>query len=272
MAAYFAGHDSFMPRSLRAEYEGEGIRPSCKALLALIDTTDEAWPVTAGLLREMALAGVELDAATVAAAVKLGRRQWEKTSALYPSARFDPTLASMSDAIVYYIRRRDLIKIGTTTDPAERFGALMPDEILAFEPGSYTEEAFRHRQFEHLRCWGEHFTPEPELLAHIQDVRKLYGDPDPSWPTAARAGRKRLEAASLPPAAGETITAVDAVTRLGIKDGTLRGWVHRGRITPVGRDYRGWQLYHVNQLIFLRDNPRARRNTHSDQPICQNAG
>lgn len=253
---YSNGASAFTPRSVVAQYVYEGPQSSYRRLLELIDFADDAWPVTAGLLREMGLAGVELDATAVVIAVKLGRRQWNKSAAMFPSGRYDPTLASMSDAIVYYIRRRDLIKIGTTTDPVERFDALMPDEILAFEPGSYEEETFRHRQFAHLRCRGEHFTPEAELLLHIQHVRSLHGDPDPSWPTAAHFGKERR--GTLPSASAETITAPDAAAKLGIKEGTVRAWLHRGRITPVGRDYRGRYLYYIDHLTALRDKSRTR--------------
>ena len=257
MTRYLYGeHQSFIPESLRED--GDGLRADAEHLLQLIDTTDDAWPTTAGLLREMVLAGVELDETAVTIAVKLGRRRWYQTSTgSAPAGRSDPaTLAAMSDAIVYYIRRGSLIKIGTTTDPVDRFASLLPDEILAYEPGSYADETFRHHQFAHLRCQGEHFMPEPELLAHIRNVRSLYGDPDPSWPTVAALGKERREI--LAPASGETMTAPDAADRLGINESTLRGWVHRGKITPVGRDYRGWQLYYLDHLRMLRDNPRAR--------------
>lgn len=88
-------------------------------------------------------------------------------------------------AIVYYIRRGEVIKIGTTTTPWQRFATLRPDEILAFEPGTVIEERMRHQQFRHLRCAGEHFRAEPELLEHIAQVRQIHGGPDPSWPTGA---------------------------------------------------------------------------------------
>lgn len=91
----------------------------------------------------------------------------------------------MAGSIVYYIRRGQAIKIGSTTNPMTRFTVLMPDEILAFEPGATTEERKRHRQFQHLRCFGEHFKPDPELLEHALDLRRIHGDPDPAWPTVA---------------------------------------------------------------------------------------
>ena|ERR1700722_17507603 len=95
-----------------------------------------------------------------------------------------------ADSIVYYIRRGQVIKIGTTVDPAGRFTSLMPDEILAFEPGTAEVEKLRHRQFQHLRCQGEHFSAEPELMEHVRELRQTHGDPDPSWPTVASLGVK----------------------------------------------------------------------------------
>lgn len=248
-------YDRFTPPSVLEQ--GDGLRPSIEAVLSLIDVSDPAWPATAAVLREMSLAGVELDEPTVLAALKLGRRRWEKgeMAAVPYSSNVSLALASSADAIVYYIRRGTLIKIGTTTDPVQRFGELLPDEILAFEPGTYADESARHRQFRHLRQRGEYFRPAFELTEHVRRLRLLYGDPDPAWPVATTlidAGRDEI-----PPGAGEQITALDAVSRLDIKPGTLRGWVHRGKIAPAGRDCRGHQLFFVNQLTYLRENPRA---------------
>jgi hypothetical protein len=246
----------FTPESIRDQ--GDGLRPSAARLLELIDTSDPAWPATAAALREMTLAGVELDAATVTAAVKIGRRRWETTEkeALAWAAKHERIgLAVSSASIVYYVRRGSLIKIGTTVDPAKRFSTLLPDEILAFEPGSYPEEAARHRQFRHLRCRGEHFTMAAELLDRIREIRALYGDPDPAWLTTSH----RERGGGLPQPGTERITASDAYRKLGIKTGTLGAWVSRRRIAPAGQDERGEQLFAVSQLVHLRDHPRARR-------------
>ena len=95
-----------------------------------------------------------------------------------------PPLAGIG-SIVYYARRGNVIKIGFTESPGARFTAFVPDEILAFEPGSGREERMRHKQFWHLRCRGEYFRLEPELLEHTRQLRQIHGDPDPSWPTSA---------------------------------------------------------------------------------------
>ncbi len=80
--------------------------------------------------------------------------------------------------VVYYLRYRDRIKIGTTADPRTRFAALPHDEVLAFERGDRALERRRHAQFAAHRIprteWFE--TNEP-LLRHIADLRSGVSDP-----------------------------------------------------------------------------------------------
>lgn len=174
-------------------------------------------------------------------------------------------LASACASIVYYIRRAGLIKIGTTVSPAKRFSALLPDEILAVEPGGYPEERARHRQFRHLQGTGEHFAPAPELLEHIRIIRETYGDPDPAWPTTAtygtaqrHANRTRPAVALPAPESGIMLTSAQAEQHLGINDNTLRGWVRRRKIFAAGRDEAGRLLYCAEHLIFLHDQAAGR--------------
>jgi len=171
-----------------------GLRPSYLELLENIDMDDPAWPSIASALREMAEAGVEINEAVITIAEKVGAHRVAERDARTPaSRRFAYEIAPLASAgsIVYYVRRGDLIKIGTTADPVTRFAAILPDEILAYEPGSGSEETYRHRQFFHLRCRGEYFTPAPELLEHARRLRQMYGDPDSSWPTVTgRKGRR----------------------------------------------------------------------------------
>ena len=139
----------------------------------------------------MAEAGVEIDETAFGIAAKMGAHRVARRDAQIPaSRRFAYEIAPLASmgSIVYYVRRGDLIKIGTTVDPLTRFATLLPDEILAFEPGGGSEETYRHRQFFHLHCRGEYFKSAPELLEHAARLRQLYGDPDPSWPTVT--GRK----------------------------------------------------------------------------------
>lgn len=234
-----------------------GLRPSVQAILDLVDTTDPAWPAVAAVLKEFTDAGVELDASSVPLAVKLGRQRWATEGILTEEASRQTPLASGADLIVYYLRRSDLIKIGTTTNPAVRFGDLLPDEILAVEPGGRAEEVRRHRQFRHLRGCGEYFRDAPELRDHISSIRSMYGEPDPSWPTAANRARPR-RAWELPLATSvETMGATEAASKLGIPESTIRQWAHRKRLPLAGRDERGRQIFYVEHMVLLRDSGRA---------------
>jgi hypothetical protein len=86
--------------------------------------------------------------------------------------------------VVYYLRYRDRIKIGTTANPAQRFSALPHDEVLAFERGDRTLEQRRHAEFAALRIPGtEWFETDARLLAHVATLRD--GHPDP-WTLLAR--------------------------------------------------------------------------------------
>lgn len=82
-----------------------------------------------------------------------------------------------AQSVVYYVRIRDLIKIGTTVNMQARFGQLIVDEILATEPGARPLEQMRHKQFAHLRVRGERFAPGPDLDSHIAMLREHYGEP-----------------------------------------------------------------------------------------------
>lgn len=260
MKSYVYG-DPLVPVELRDK--DAGLRPSHKKILSLIDTTDPAWPTAVAILREMADAGVEINEVTHGIAVKVAAHRMATADAQRHSSRrityVAVPLASMG-SIVYYIRRGDLIKIGTTADPARRFAALLPDEILAFEPGGRNEETYRHRQFIHLRGRGENFRQAPELLEHIRAVREMYGNPDPSWSTIAnhRASRWASEQSDALHD-GKVVTASEACEHLEVKDSTFRAWVKYGRIQVAGRNAFGHQVYPLERAIVLRDQLVARR-------------
>lgn len=101
-----------------------------------------------------------------------------------------------SPGIVYYVLRGPLIKIGTTTRPRKRFDALMPDAVLAIEPGDKELERIRHTQFEPLRdrnVGREYFTPGRELIDLIRQLREEGGVP--YIPHASLVSREAAEAA-----------------------------------------------------------------------------
>lgn len=79
--------------------------------------------------------------------------------------------------VVYYIRRGDLIKIGTSSNPRGRLAQLLYDEVLAFERGDRALEQHRHAQFAAHRAGGEWFEVNDELLEHIRVLSAGVSDP-----------------------------------------------------------------------------------------------
>lgn len=185
MTHYLHAEDPYTPEGFLAARDNAGPRRSIQRILSLVDTTDPAWPHTAAALREFTEAGIGLDESTIPLAVKLGKLRSEKSGDADLQLSSPPETLAASGSIVYYLRRGSLIKIGTTADPHSRFRDLLPDEILAYEPGGRPEETARHRQFWHLHERGEYFSDAPDLRGHIARTRSAYGEPDPSWPTVA---------------------------------------------------------------------------------------
>ena len=92
--------------------------------------------------------------------------------------------------VVYYLRARDRIKIGTSGNPRSRFAALHFETLLAFEPGGRSLEQRRHAQFaEHRFAGSEWFAVNDELLAHIAVLSRGVDDP---WQLYARWVSERL--------------------------------------------------------------------------------
>jgi hypothetical protein len=86
--------------------------------------------------------------------------------------------------VVYYLRFRDRIKIGTTANPRQRLAKIWHDELLAFERGDRLVEYRRHVQFAGSRLdRSEWFTVTPELEEH---VRRLSAGVDDPWALYAR--------------------------------------------------------------------------------------
>ena len=80
--------------------------------------------------------------------------------------------------VVYYVRQRERIKIGTSANPRGRLAALHFDEVLAFERGDRSLEQRRHAQFAaHRFPRTEWFAVHPELLAHIGELTAGVDDP-----------------------------------------------------------------------------------------------
>lgn len=165
---------------------GEG----ASRLSRLIDADDPAFDHIAQALTEMSAAGVQLNAETIKAAVKLGHHRFRSELPPVKIARVE-THWRPSGHVVYYIRRGNMVKIGTTKNLRERLNGLMPDEVLAIEPGGRALERERHAQFADLRSGArsEYFFPGVALQRHIAHVRAEHGTPPADLPTLKGASR-----------------------------------------------------------------------------------
>lgn len=80
--------------------------------------------------------------------------------------------------VVYYIRYRDQIKIGTSANPRLRLASIPHDEVLAFERGGRALERRRHEQFAAHRYPGtEWFAVHDALAAHVVELSAGVDDP-----------------------------------------------------------------------------------------------
>jgi len=92
--------------------------------------------------------------------------------------------------VVYYLRFRDRIKIGTSANPRQRLASIRHDELLAFERGDRLLEQRRHAQFaEHRLERSEWFAANDALAAHIDVLR---GGADDPWSQYALWRSQRL--------------------------------------------------------------------------------
>jgi hypothetical protein len=76
------------------------------------------------------------------------------------------------ESVVYYMRVGNRVKIGYSTNLASRIAAVMPEEVLATEPGGRLLEEVRHRQFSDLRVGREWFRHEGRLADHIENLQR----------------------------------------------------------------------------------------------------
>ena len=75
--------------------------------------------------------------------------------------------------VVYYVRFRDRVKIGTTGNLFQRLRHLPVEEIVGYEPGDIHLEKARHEEFNMWRIHHEWFEIVPSLKAHINNVTSL---------------------------------------------------------------------------------------------------
>lgn len=126
----------------------------------------EAFERFEGLVKR--LFGAELDAL----ALSLAQQDSEDSHAVV--ARINERKETSR---VYFIQSAagGNIKIGVSYDVAARLQSLQIGSptalrLLASIPGSQRDERVLHLKFRELRCDGEWFRPEPELLAHIASI------------------------------------------------------------------------------------------------------
>jgi len=74
-------------------------------------------------------------------------------------------------SVVYYMRVGNRVKIGYSTNLEGRIAAVMPEEVLAVEPGGRMLEEVRHRQFADLHVTREWFRHESPLTEHIEKLQ-----------------------------------------------------------------------------------------------------
>jgi hypothetical protein len=150
-------------------------------LADLIDPDDPAFHEIMGEIASFMFSGVGLTEETVNMAVTIGRYKHK-----HKPAEDEPTPKPGQHApVVYYIRRGAMVKIGTTVNMRARMAALLPEEILATEPGGYDLEAKRHREFRQFAVPGqrEWFYAGKPLQDHVSTLRALHGPPPADLPT-----------------------------------------------------------------------------------------
>lgn len=162
---------------------------SLQAAARLIDLNDPALPeITQAAFSLTARLGntTEPDEDTIRMAIRLGRARYQRMQEGTTPPRGASSRESM-DGKVYYVRRGAMIKIGTTTNLHRRMAALLPEEVLAVEPGSHAKEAELHRLFRDLRVPGqrEWFYAGRPLQDHIKQVLDEHGAPPAGLPTLA---------------------------------------------------------------------------------------
>jgi hypothetical protein len=90
----------------------------------------------------------------------------------------DAELAPPRVDVVYYVRWRDRVKIGTSSNPRQRLAVIPHDEVLAFERGGRLLEQRRHAEFAASRWAGsEWFRPDDPLVRHLAELATVGEDP-----------------------------------------------------------------------------------------------
>lgn len=156
--------------------------------------SDPVFPVFIDTATEWKLAGVEMTDEIMLAVRKVSQLQVQRAE---ERAKVDQVAAdrlalsvqaapappgAFGDApggVIYYARRGRYVKIGTTVQLRDRMRSLLPDELMAVEPGSFTLERQLHGRFAALRVNPvlEYFHLEGAVAARIKEVRERCGLP-----------------------------------------------------------------------------------------------
>jgi hypothetical protein len=160
-------------------------------------------------------------------------------------------LAALHRPVTYYLRFRDLIKIGWTGSLTGRLEDIPHDEVMAVEPGGIEVERARHAQFRTLRAHGEWFYAREPLLGHIAAVGMTL--------------QERPSPLDLKIPDDTMLTAREASAAIGIALRTLQQWVNRGHLGRAGLAHDGRPMYRYGDAV------RAARR-HSKAPASQVTG
>lgn len=81
--------------------------------------------------------------------------------------------------VVYYLRFGDRVKIGTTSNPRQRFASIAHEEVLAFERGGRALEQRRHLEFGSDRLGTSEWFALSQSIQHHIDV--IGGGVETAW-------------------------------------------------------------------------------------------
>lgn len=86
------------------------------------------------------------------------------------------TALALLPPVIYAAEVKGLIKIGHSTKVRRRLIELQPERLLAFRPGSRSDELSLHRQLApHCARGREWYHPTPEVMAVVNEMRNELG-------------------------------------------------------------------------------------------------
>jgi hypothetical protein len=147
-------------------FEDNPVEPVYESLIPGMSREDPAYPHAVRALLRLAEAGFDAkDPELARRAADVGREQLVAVPAVVPVKRIRKW-----SGWVYYMRIGNRCKIGYTTNLTRRMLVVVPEEVLAIEPGTLETEVQRHDEFSQLRTHAEWFRLEGPLVAHVARV------------------------------------------------------------------------------------------------------